>query len=212
MRAVATFITGFGDAALLLPAAAALLVYLLRARSWQAAAAWVGALGLCAGLTVAAKMMFHACGGQFPALDIHSPSGHTSLSATFYGCGALMLAAGQSSSRRFGTLLASAVLVVAIAVSRVLLHAHTLDEAAAGLAIGLLCLAIYAATFRPRALGALDWRLPVGVVVVLALLTHNRHLSLEGVLDRMADHFQLAQYVCPLTQDAAVIPDTLPRF
>jgi membrane-associated phospholipid phosphatase len=129
MRTVVGLITGLGNAALLLPATTVLLLYLLRARSWRAATAWVAALGLCAGLTVAAKMMFHACGEQFPTLDIRSPSGHTSLSTTFYGCGALMLSANQSWSRRLAALLASAGLIVAIAASRVALHAHTIEEA-----------------------------------------------------------------------------------
>ncbi|MGO8917842.1 MAG: phosphatase PAP2 family protein [Stellaceae bacterium] len=204
MRAIATLITGLGDAALLLPAAVVLLIYLLRARSWRAAAAWAAAITLCAGLTVAAKMMFHACGGQYQVLGIYSPSGHTSLSATFYGCAALMLSADQSWGRRLGVLLAAAALVVAIAASRIALHAHTVDEVAAGLAIGLLCVALYASAYLPRAVGGLGWQLPVAVIIVLALLTHGRHLSIEGFLDRLTDRLQLAQYVCPLREDPAL--------
>jgi hypothetical protein len=53
------------------------LLYLLQTRSWRPATGWLAALTLCAGLTVVAKMMFYACGGRLPALDIRSPSGHT---------------------------------------------------------------------------------------------------------------------------------------
>lgn len=199
-----TLITGLGDAALLLPAAAVLLFHLLRARSWRPATAWVAALALCAGLTVAAKMMFHACGGQLPALAIRSPSGHTSLSTTFYGCGALMLSANQGWSRRFLALLAAAGLAILIAASRVALHAHTVEEVVVGFAIGSLCVAVYAAHYLPRPLQSLDWRVPVIAIVALALLTHGRHLSVEGFLDRVTDHLQLAQYLCPLREDAAI--------
>jgi hypothetical protein len=197
MRTVVTLITGLGDAALLLPAAALLLLYLVRTRSWRAATGWVAVLTLCAGLTVVAKMVFHACGGQFPALDIRSPSGHTSLSTTFYGCGALMLSAHQSWGRRLAALLASVGLSVAIAASRVALHAHTTEEAAAGFAIGLLCVGLFASHYLPRAVHLPHWPIPVMVIVALALLTHGRHLSAEGLLDRMADRLQLAQYLCP---------------
>lgn len=204
MTAVAALISGLGDAALLLPAAAALLLYLLRARSWRAAAAWVAALTLCACLTVVAKMMFHACGAQLPVLGIQSPSGHTSLSVTFYGCGAFMLSAYHPWSRRLAVLLAGAGLVLAIAASRVVLRAHTVDEVVAGLAIGLLCIGLYATIYLPRAVVALGWQLPMAVIIVLVLLTHGRHLSVEGFLDRLTDHLQLAQYVCPLREEAAV--------
>jgi membrane-associated phospholipid phosphatase len=202
MRTVVTLITGLGDAALLLPAAAVLLLYLLRTGSWRAATDWVAVLASCAGLTVVAKMMFHACGGHFPALDIRSPSGHTSLSTTFYGCAALMLSANQNWPRRLAALLASAGLVVAIAASRVAVHAHTVEEAAAGFAIGLLCVVLFAVHYLPRGIDLPYWPMPAMVIIALALLTHDRHLSIEGLLDRTADRLRLAQYLCPLSEDA----------
>ncbi len=207
-------VTSFGDAALLLPAAVALLFYLVRARAWQTAAAWIAALALCAVLTAAAKMMFHACGAQLPALDIRSPSGHTSLSATFYGCGALMLSADQSWRRRLGALLAAAVVATVIAASRVALRAHSIEEVVAGFAIGLICVAFFAGGYLSRAHGALDWRLPVALLVVFALLAHGHHLSIEGFLGRLSDRLQLAQHICPVGGEdlarRAVGADTLP--
>ena len=204
MSTVITLITGLGDAALLLPAAALVLLYLLRTRSWRTATGWVAVLALCAGLTVAAKMLFHACGGQFPALDIRSPSGHTSLSTTFYGCGALMLSASQTWGRRLAVFLAGFALIVAVAASRVALHAHTIEEAAAGLAIGLLCVGVFVTHYLPRAAYFPYWPIPVTAIVALALLTHGQHLSVEGLLDRMADRLRLAQYFCPLRENAGV--------
>jgi PAP2 superfamily len=203
MRTLITLITGLGDAALLLPAAALLLFYLLRTRSLRTATGWVVVLALCAGLTVVAKMLFHACGSQLPALDIRSPSGHTSLSTTFYGCGALMLSANLSRGRRLAVLLASFALVLAIAASRVALHAHTIEEAAAGLVIGLLCVGFFATHYLPRAVYFPYWPVPL-TIIGLALLTHGHHLSVEGLLDRVADRLRLAQYFCPLPENAAI--------
>lgn len=204
MSTVITLITGLGDAALLLPAAALVLLYLLRTRSWRAATGWVAVLALCAGLTVVAKMLFHACGGQFPTLAVHSPSGHTSLSTTFYGCGALMLSTNQSWGRRLAVLLAGAALIVAIAASRVALHAHTIEEAVAGFAIGLLCVGVFLIHYLPRAVYFPYWPIPVTAIIALALLTHGQHLSVEGLLGRMADRLRLAQYFCPLRENAGV--------
>jgi PAP2 superfamily len=203
MKTVFALITGLGDAALL-PAAALLLLYLIRTRSWQAATDWIAVLTLCAGLTVVAKMLFHACGSQLPALKIRSPSGHTSLSTTFYGCGALMLSAHQSWGRRLAALLVSVGLSVAIAASRVALHAHTIEEAAAGFAIGLLFVGLFATRYLPRAVYLPHWPIPAMVIVALALLTHGRHLSVEGLLDRTADRLRLAQYLCPLSENTGV--------
>ncbi len=204
MSTVIPLITGLGDAALLLPAAALMLLYLLQTRSWRAATGWVAALTLCAGLTVVAKMMFHACGERLPALDIRSPSGHTSLSTTFYGCGALMLSVNQSWNRRLAALIASVGLILAIAASRVALHDHTIEEAAAGLTIGLVCVAFFAAHYLPRAIYLPYWPIPLTAILAFALLIHGRHLSVEGLLDRMADRLHLAQYFCPLRENTGV--------
>jgi len=84
-------LTEFGDAAVLMPLAAAMLIWLLlyfsRAARW-----WILALGFCVGPTMF-KIVFYGCP---PAGDMHSPSGHTSLSALVYG--ALTLAAATATS------------------------------------------------------------------------------------------------------------------
>jgi membrane-associated phospholipid phosphatase len=206
MWAAAILITGLGDAALLLPAATTLLLYLLWTRSWRAATAFIGALSLCIVLTVACKMIFHACAGHFLALIIRSPSGHTSLSTTFYGCGALMIAADRRWDRRLAVMLVGVALVVAIAASRIVLRAHTIEEVVAGFAIGIVCMAFYSIQYLPQTSVSLDWRLPVAGVGILALLTHGEHVSVETLIDRVADHIRLAQYVCPLQNDANSIP------
>src|SRR3954466_16310223 len=88
-------ITGLGDSGLLLPASVGVFGYLVYQRAYSVALAWASALGLCLGLTVATKLGFNACGAEVPMLDISSPSGHTSFSATFFGCCALIAAAGR---------------------------------------------------------------------------------------------------------------------
>jgi len=70
-----TALTDFGDLAVLMPVAAAMLIW-LPFYSSRAALSWVLALGFCVGLTALLKMVFYRCP---PVGDMHSPSGHASL-------------------------------------------------------------------------------------------------------------------------------------
>lgn len=200
---MAHLITDLGDAALLLPAGAAVLLYLLLSRSRPAAFAWASVLMLSVGLTVLAKVVFHACGDRFTDLDIHSPSGHTSLSTTFYLCGALLITGNRDRVARLPVLGAAAALVLAIAASRVVVHAHTGPEVAAGLIIGLLCVALFAVSCRARAVASIAWPLPLAVLLMFALLAHGHHLTIESLIFRLTDRVHVAQHVCPLSDTAA---------
>lgn len=191
-------VTDLGDAALVLPASAALFVYLAYAKSLRAAVGWAAALMLCIGLTIAAKMVCHACGGQVQAFAIRSPSGHVALGTTFYGAAALIFSLGRGRLVRLMVLLGCAAVIVAIAVSRVVLHSHTIAEVVAGLLIGVLCLAGYAAGNLPRLASPPGWQIPAAMLVVLAFSTHGHHLSLEIALDRLTDRVQLSQHLCPV--------------
>jgi len=92
------YLTDLGDSALLVPASALLAVYLFYLGSRRTATAWLSALALCVALTALSKVAFAACGSLVPVFGVSSPSGHTSLSATFYGCTALMFGIFDGSS------------------------------------------------------------------------------------------------------------------
>lgn len=65
-------ITGLGNSAFLIPASALLIAYCLYLRSSRAALIWISTLALCAGLTIALKIGFRACGGEVPAFHTRS--------------------------------------------------------------------------------------------------------------------------------------------
>ena len=87
--------TDFGDLAVLAPLAVAILIwlrYFSRVAAW-----WILALSICVGLTALLKIVFYGCP---PAGNMHSPSGHASLSTLVYGALALTAAAAWPGFRR----------------------------------------------------------------------------------------------------------------
>jgi membrane-associated phospholipid phosphatase len=132
-------LTDFGDLAVLIPVSAVILLWLLR-NSSRAAPQWVFALSLCIGLTALLKIAFHACP---PADNMHSPSGHTSLSTLVYGALTLVSATAWPGLHRVLVIAGGAGLILAIGVSRLLLDAHSVAEVGLGLVIGAISLAMF---------------------------------------------------------------------
>jgi membrane-associated phospholipid phosphatase len=184
-------VTDLGDAILLLPASALVLGYLLYLRSGRAAIAWASTVALCIGLTIVAKLAFLACGGWVSALDIRSPSGHTSLSFTFYAGTALAISADKDRTTRLVLAGLSMLLVLAIAASRIVLEAHTASEVVTGLAIGGACVWWYW-TRRGAGAAPIAWEPVVAGFVALALVLHGLHATLERPLARFASELRPA--------------------
>jgi membrane-associated phospholipid phosphatase len=189
-------ITDFGDSALLVPASALLLFYLLYLRSGRTALIWASTLALCGGLTIVLKIGFHACGAELPFLDMRSPSGHTSFSTTFYSCCALVIAANKDRWTQTGVLLLSITLVAAIAASRVVLEAHTISEVATGLAVGLLCVGWFSWGYLNGPAVSLRFYPFAGIALALAIALHGQHLNPEGFIMQIARVLQSALPAC----------------
>jgi membrane-associated phospholipid phosphatase len=182
-------VTGFGDAAVLLPLAATILLWLVLGRAHRAAACWAVSVAFCGGLTAALKILFWGCP---PLVGVHSPSGHTSLSTLVYGAIALMLAI---ESGGWGPRIAGAggvAVILAIALSRLLLDAHSVLEIILGLIIGCASLALFAEgyrRYRPNRIRMAP--LLLGAAVLMAAL-HGRQLRAEELLHRIADYLGIA--------------------
>src|SRR5215467_4837755 len=82
-------ITDLGDLAVLLPLVAVVTVWLITIRQPRVLLWWFVAVALCMGSTAALKIYFFICP---PLVDLHSPSGHTSLSTLVYGALAVTVA------------------------------------------------------------------------------------------------------------------------
>ena len=175
-------LTDFGDLAVLIPVSAVILIWLVR-NSSRAAPRWIFALSLCIGLTALLKIAFHACP---PADNLHSPSGHTSLSTLVYGALTLVSATAWPGLHRVLVIAGGAGLILAIGVSRLLLDAHSVAEVGLGLVIGAVSLAMFSRQYL-QAPTTKMWPLLV-VAGVLALVLHGRELHAEQFLHRITGY------------------------
>ncbi|MGO8918150.1 MAG: phosphatase PAP2 family protein [Stellaceae bacterium] len=189
-------ITDLGDSALLIPASALVVLCLLWRKAARGAAIFTSALALCAGLTLALKIGFHACGVDAPLLDIHSPSGHTSLSTTFYACSALLISGDKDRWTRWSVFAVSAALAAAIAASRVIVEAHTGNEVILGLLVGACCVAWFGWRYFDGPTASLPWQAPLLGFLAAVVLTHGWRLNIEAVVAAVASALQSRFPVC----------------
>jgi hypothetical protein len=179
-------VTDLGDAAVTLPLAASLLVYLFLVRWPRAALSWAAAIVACALAVTALKLTLLSCGGAWRGVAA-SPSGHAALAAAVYG--AVVAVAGRQLGRRAAVLLRVTALavVVAIGMSRVAVGAHTVPEVLIGMAIGALAAAAFhhaIADSPQRSPPAWPWLAAATVAVVMAL--HGQHWSMESHIRAIA--------------------------
>jgi len=153
-------VTELGDAAVTMPVGAAILFWLVWRRAWHAAAYWLGAIALAVAFTIAFKLVLQV---PRPA-DLYAgvsefsfPSGHTIVSATVYGFFALLVAREVGPRWRAVLTGGTALLVTAIALSRLYLGAHWLSDVVGGIAFALAWVALLGIAYlrhRPPRLGA----------------------------------------------------------
>ena len=125
-----------GDLELTIPAAGAIAAWLLAARSWRAACAWLLAFVLALALVAATKIAFMGWATGLPALQYKALSGHaTGFTAAFP---TLCWLLAQRLDRHARNAIAIAALALGVAVAAALVGAgeHTVTEAAAGWLIG----------------------------------------------------------------------------
>jgi membrane-associated phospholipid phosphatase len=198
LNAAATWITDFGDSAVLLPIAAVVLVMLLVSHSRRNAIAWAMAVGLCLATMVMLKLGMHACGRVIvPSGAMISPSGHTAVSVTVYGgLAALAIMTLQRLSYRILIGLAASIVIGAIAVSRVILLAHSVAEVVLGLAVGAACVAVFVIGRRGVHLTNFPLRHVAPVLLVLLIFLHGHRANAESLLISLAQALRASTGAC----------------
>ncbi|HKX11145.1 MAG TPA: phosphatase PAP2 family protein [Stellaceae bacterium] len=185
-------VTDFGSTAVLIPVTAVVLVWLLFQPTRDLAAWWLVAATACIIGTAALKIWFFVC----PDPDLHSPSGHTSLSALVYGALTMIGAAYSEGWRRRLAVGLSVLAVLSIALSRVLLGAHTAVETGLGVVIGLAALAIFLrahSAMRPKFVHVRPLFL---CVALLVLLLHGQQLHAEELLQSLGVYIKAGGVAC----------------
>jgi hypothetical protein len=178
-------ISDAGDAGMLLPVAAVsvAMLWILHARR----AAWL-LLGsvLLAALTIAAlKVFFLSCGSRWQP-GLISPSGHACVSAVVYGTLGTIMAAGRPAPVRAAIAVAVALLVGAIAVSRVMLGVHSTTEVLVGLLVGVAAHMYFSVGSRRMGLPPVDPKVFGVTVMATMLLAFGVHVPAESFIRHLA--------------------------
>jgi membrane-associated phospholipid phosphatase len=195
-------ITNLGDAALLIPASALLFCHLCWRGDRERAISFALAIGVCLAITLLAKLACILLGANCFSPSLHSPSGHASFSAAFYGCCAALTVSGDATWRQRFIWIAVISLIAAIALSRVWVGAHTFLEAAIGLVIGFGCIRLFLRlTEESRPAIRLT---PIALsLAILAIGLQGTHLTIEPLLQIVADRFAHASKCSPPSSFAA---------
>jgi membrane-associated phospholipid phosphatase len=196
--ALIRFVTDLADQTVILPLITAVLLLLIAVGELRAAAWWAAAMALSLGGTLIAKLVFIPCGHLLPALAVQSPSGHTAAAAAAYS-GLMMLAAQatRAPGGRYVALGLGAVIVALVAVSRVMLHAHTVEETLVGAAIGAvapLMLILPQPLFVGGRIVRRRWLFALPLLIIPLTISGQAHV--EGWIQAFAWHSAHLLQVC----------------
>lgn len=189
MRTFIQAITGCGDLAILLPLAGVLTIWAMVVGPLKMFRGWLAALALCIGGTAFLKIYFFACP---PLSNLHSPSGHASLSILVYGALTLAVATATRDWHRSFVVVTGTTFIIAIGASRVILQDHTITEVVVGSLLGTGALSTFGVAYV-RDMPAKRYLAPLITVCVLFIILLNGHeLRAEELLHRIAGYLNIA--------------------
>jgi membrane-associated phospholipid phosphatase len=152
------------------------------------------ALAACIATIATLKIAFLACGPVWHS-TIVTPSAHAAIAFTVYG--SVAVAAERTQRRWLAPVLA--ILVLGIAISRVLLGAHTQAEVAIGLTVGSAATLLFA--WRNARLGH-ERKLPLlpllAAGAVIAITLQTVYLPLEELANDIALRTRARWFDCRL--------------
>jgi membrane-associated phospholipid phosphatase len=186
-------LTDCGDLAVLLPLVAVVAFWLIAIRQPRALLWWLIAVALCMAGTAAFKIYFFVCP---PLTDLHSPSGHTSLSTLVYGTLTLAVAAVVTGWKRVAVVASGTIFIAAIGISRILIHVHSVPEVLLGSLIGVAALALFASQFWPRRPTELRLRTMLVACFVLMVMLNGHDLHAEDLLHTIGRYLNTAGMRC----------------
>jgi membrane-associated phospholipid phosphatase len=189
------FITDLGDTAVTVPLALLMLCFLVATRQPRLAIGWAIATICCAGVISGLKLVLDACGNPLVGAGLTSPSGHTAMSVVVYGGFAAVIGTRLARPARVALLTGAAALIIAMPMSRIILHVHTPIEVVIGLAVGLAALAVIISIAAIR-----RERLPVlwlaAAAILVATLFHGERWPAEQAIHHFAGWFDMLRPWC----------------
>jgi membrane-associated phospholipid phosphatase len=161
-------VTQLGSLSLLLPILLLQCVALRSSRP-QLVRNWLLAFGLGAGLTLCSKFLFIGWGLGSETLDFTGISGHAVFASSMYPVMFTLYSPQGHLALRKGAFGLGFALAVAVAVSRVVMGAHSMSEVVAGTAVGLVVSLAALSAFRVAPAGSWVTRFAPLLVLLLAL-------------------------------------------
>lgn len=131
-------ITFVGDSVLTMPAAAAIVIWLLAGGAGRMAWSWCLLFGSGIFLVVATKIAFIGWGIGIPGLDFTGISGHAMRACAILPVIAVLLLQQLRPAWRTAGVLMATALALMVSLSRLVLHYHSTSEVVAGVALGML--------------------------------------------------------------------------
>ncbi|MBV8663457.1 MAG: phosphatase PAP2 family protein [Hyphomicrobiales bacterium] len=204
-----SFVTNFGDAAMVIPASAVLIIILTLFAGRREAAAFAVALGSCLLIIALAKLVCATCDFRSPILGIRNPSGHAALAAVFYGSVGQLLAAGRRTAMRLAIYAGAAAMIALVAASRVALHAHGVPEVVFGVLTGAAGIGVSGLWRRTSRLQLSFGPLTAALCVLAAsaaFASSRAHWSADPVIDVAAAEIRAEVKICQSPQPALRTP------
>ena len=163
-------LTRLGEAEILLPAAAVVVLALLwRGSNRRVVGLWLLLLFAAAAVTTATKVAFIGWGLGWPALDFTGVSGHAMFAAAVIPMLLAALTPARPPRARRLAVACGVALALAVGWSRLEVQAHTVSEVVAGVLLGGAVSATVLAQAHLPQLRLNAW-LPLGLVLWLALM------------------------------------------
>lgn len=192
-------LTKFGDQSFILPFALAVGAALWMGDARREARTWAVAIGLTLGAVLILKLVFVPCGHLLPGWGLRSPSGHAAAGFAAFGGYAILETKLRRPQWQKGTILFLGFAFAAlIALSRLIVHAHTPTEVIVGSLIGLIAPVFLLWRIEPQTRSAITNPLALAPLLPLALLLlFNGHaLPIEQHIAAIAAAFTQHWGIC----------------
>lgn len=165
-----TTVTAIGDSKVMLPAAACILIWLTSIRARDAALLWAALFGGALLTVVATKLAFIGWGIGIASFDFTGISGHAMRATAVLPVIAFLLFQRFTTPIRTAALALAGLAGILIAVSRVMVGAHSVSEAVAGAVLGCVVSLIFIRLIKPVPASAIRPELMLASIVVLCAL------------------------------------------
>jgi membrane-associated phospholipid phosphatase len=130
------YFTKLADTNVMMPLACLLAGWLAYWHCWRAAVRWLLLFGAGLTIVVASKIAYIGWGLGIASLDFRGFSGHAMRAAAVAPVFFLLAVQSRARTITAASLLAAVAFAIAIGVSRLILHQHSLSEVIGGLALG----------------------------------------------------------------------------